>query len=102
MGKRIHCVSVRVSIDELATIDVRRGGMRRGAWLRVAALNSAPPSIPKLNQRAWVALARASANLNQISHKLNISGNENKIEIEEIKKALFEFRGVLIGANFDE
>ena len=97
---RKNKVSVFFSLDEIAQLDAIRGNMKRGACLRHAALNSLPPVIPPLNSKAWVALARASANLNQISHKLNFVGNE--IKIEEIKDALIEFRNLLIGANFDE
>lgn len=67
---------VRLTDGEMSDIDERRGGVRRAAWLRSAALESdvtasMPPRIPQANIDLWRDLARAHSNLNQLVHHLN-------------------------------
>lgn len=96
MGERSVKVSVFLSAEEAAELDRRRGGVRRPAYLRAAALAHLPPVIPELNREAWIHLARAAGNLNQIAHRLN-AGEE--ADIQEIRAALTDFRGALISAS---
>jgi hypothetical protein len=95
--KRGLCVSVRVNESELAQLDYRRGlvNMQRGEYLRVAAIDQLPPTIPEVNLLAWRELSRSAANLNQIAKHLNQGGD---LEIEDIKNELSAFRQFLIGA----
>lgn len=69
--RRDHCVSVRLNTKELARLDGRRDLFERGEWLRMAALDQLPPSIPVLNREAWVKLAHLAANLNQFQAAIN-------------------------------
>lgn len=46
---RTRCVSVRLTDVELASLDAKRGKMRRGEWMRVAALDKLPDTIPEAN-----------------------------------------------------
>lgn len=94
--KRSHCVSVRVNADELAALDAKRGPYLRGEWLRMAALDRLPPIVPEINREAWVNLARAAANLNQLSRYLNDGGDA---ETEEIRAELAAFRAALVGVQ---
>lgn len=97
MGIRQHCVSVRLSPDELAALDSARCGMRRGSYLRAAWLGKTlPRAIPPLNVEAWRALARAASNLNQIASTLNAG---EQLDIVEIRAALTVFRRSLLGAR---
>ena len=98
--KRGHTVSVRLNAAELAWLDSQRSAvqMQRGEYLRAAALNRLPPTIPELNREAWASLARTSANLNQIAHRLN-SGDA--LPLAEVSVALNEFRCDLIGVKID-
>lgn len=98
-AKREHCVSVRLNVAELTTLDERRGPFQRGEWLRMAALDKLPPTVPALNAQAWAELARASANLNQLAKAVNASG---KIERGGLRDQLNEFRAALLGAKLDE
>lgn len=103
--KRTHCVSVRVSYAELASIDARRGGQRRGAWMRSAAIGNLPPIVPELNREAWVKLARSAANLNQLMAHLNAASdaknNDLVHSIDAIRSLLTGFRNALLG-HFEE
>lgn len=97
--RRTHCVSVRLNDAELKKLDGVRGKFQRGEWLRMAALDELPPSIPEVNRDMWVKLARSAANLNQIAHHLNA---REAVEVEEIQAALAAFRMALLGVVVDE
>lgn len=96
MGTRQHCVSVRMSPDELARLDAARCGVRRGAYLRAAWLGRPlPRAIPDLNIEAWRALARSASNINQIAASLNAGDTAN---LADIRAELAAFRQSLLGA----
>ncbi|MBO4525133.1 MAG: plasmid mobilization relaxosome protein MobC [Bacteroidales bacterium] len=96
--KRGHTVSVRLNAAELAWLDQARAAvsMQRGEYLRAAALGKLPPTIPELNQTAWIALSRAAANLNQIAHRLNAG---ETLPLAEVQTELAAFRRDLIGVT---
>jgi hypothetical protein len=101
---RSHCVSVRLSDAELASLDAQRAPvrMRRGEYLRCASLHRLPPVLPAVNVAAWVALSKASGLLNQIAHRLHQAahGFESVTpDPDEIAGALAEFRRALICAG---
>ncbi|MFZ6686870.1 ATP-binding protein [Undibacterium sp. SXout11W] len=93
---RTNCVSVRLNDSELAMLEQKRGKLMRGEWLRMSALDHLPPTIPGLNQKAWVELSRAASNLNQIAANMN---RGDLIDIRLIQNELAEFRNKLVGAN---
>lgn len=97
--RRTHCVSVRLSAAELIHLDAKRGQYQRGEWLRMAALDKLPPTIPAINREAWTQLARSAANLNQIARHLNEGG---AVMLDELADELAEFRRALIGAREDD
>lgn len=95
MGNRNHCISVRVSADELARLDAERGHRPRGAYLRARwGQLPAPPIVPEVNRLAWQVLARSAANLNQLAaayHQGHIP------ELSAILQELAAFRSALLG-----
>ncbi len=95
--KRVHCVSVRVTFDELKQLDAQRSPVKmdRGEYLRAAGLHKLPESIPALNAAAWAQLARSAANLNQLVHHLNTVGLILD-EVPEIQAVLADFRARLL------
>lgn len=94
--RRTHCISIRLNDAELEEMNARNTtGLSKGRYGREAILNQLPPTIPPINIEAWTALARASANLNQIARYLNY---EQQVEINEIKNTLADFRNALIRA----
>lgn len=93
---RTNCVSVRLNDSELAMLEQKRGKLMRGEWLRMAALDHLPPTIPGLNQKAWIELARAASNLNQIAANLN---RDDLVDVQVIQNELVAFRNKLLGAN---
>lgn len=101
--RRGHNVSCRLNTDELARLDQLRRlvNMQRGEYLRAASLHLLPPTLPTVNVEAWALLARASSNLNQISHRLNLyEGGAGLLpHISELREILGEFRCELIGAK---
>lgn len=94
--KRQHCVSCRLSPDELTELDKRRGKKQRGAWLRDSALGRDSAFVPEFNRQAYQELARAASNLHHVAKNLNM---KNHVEINEIKSALADFRKSLIEAK---
>jgi len=95
---RTRRLNVYLTDCELAELERRskKAGIRPPAYLREAALNRLPRTIPELNQAAWVELARSAANLNQIAHRLNVG---EEVDLEEVREELAEFRMRLIGAS---
>lgn len=95
--KRTHVVSVRVNGSELSIIDARRGKVQRGTWLRHAAFqNETIQPVPELNRQAYIELARAAANLNQLAHRANAN---QVVDISDLTERLSSFRLALLGAE---
>ena len=101
--RRDHCVSVRLNSDELRWLDDSRSlvGMQRGEYLRAAAVNRLPPTIPPINREAWAALARVGANLNQYQTAINEgrASVHNPEVLDELRRILADVRLDLIGVN---
>ena len=96
--RRRHTISARLSDAELAQLDLARGeaGLRRGSYLRAAALGQLQPTVPAINREAWTALSRAAANLNQIARRSNAG---DLVELAEVRRALIAFREALLAAE---
>ena len=94
--KRNHTVSSRLNADELSRLDAQRGKFLRGEWMRMAALDQLPPSIPAINLDSYNELARVGANLNQLSKRANAT---DQLEISELSEILAELRHSLLGAR---
>lgn len=95
---RTHCVSVRLNKDELSILNSKRCGMKQGEWLRCAALDKLPPSVPEINKEKWLELSKSAANLNQIARSLHQLRGVNNEELDQIRKDLMGFRAALLGA----
>lgn len=90
----MHCVSARLSAVELGQLDAERGAYARGEYLRMAALGSLPPSVPAINERAWLDLAKVAGNLNQLAWYANETGG---VVIVELTDMLRDLRARLLG-----
>lgn len=103
--KRSHRITVFVRDKELDKLADRAGGTDIiPSFLRAAGLGQSAPRrlvVPLLNREAWADLARVSANLNQIAHRLHLAGlgAGTAPEIEEISQTLAEFRCRLLGQD---
>ena len=99
--KRGHCVSVRLNSRELALLDGKRGQFQRGEWLRIAALDQLPPTVPELNVRAWSELARLAVNLNQAQASINRGDCDNHhVELlDYLRDAVATLRRELVGVQ---
>lgn len=99
--KRGHCVSVRLNGRELAQLDAQRGRFQRGEWLRMAALDQLPPTVPAANVKAWAELARLAANLNQAQSSINRGDvAEHQVELlADIRAAVDALRRELVGVQ---
>lgn len=80
---RRHSVSCRLTDEEIAILDQRRGKVSRGEWLRLAALSAPPRIVPEVNKVAWADLSRAAGNLNQLMRAVN----EGRFKVDELPKA---------------
>lgn len=101
--KREHCVSVRLNDAELKQVDAGRVAhkMKRGEWLRCAAVHQLPTVVPAINREAWGKLARIAGNLNQYQRAIN-TGNANALPdgvLDELRGLLIEVRAGLIAVG---
>lgn len=100
--RRDHSVMVRLSVDELAEVDQRRGKFARGEWFRMTAFGAKAAAwtpragvvIPEINRVTWGKLSRSAANLNQIARHLN---EGEAVDVAAILAELASFRDGLIG-----
>jgi len=99
--RRGHCVSVRLNGRELAQLDTQRGQFQRGEWLRMAALDQLPPTVPEANVHAWAALARLAGNLNQAQATINRGDSDShQVELlEDLRAAVDTLRRELVGVK---
>ena len=91
---RRHCISVRLSPQENAELDRRRGAQQRGRFFRNIFLGRPEPKqIPEINRKAYIELARTASNLNQIARALN---RGDRMVFEKLIKELQEFRRAML------
>ncbi|MGE4696856.1 hypothetical protein [Yersinia enterocolitica] len=100
---RSFCVSVRLNIEELQILEVKRGSYKKGEWLRMASLQKIPPIIPAVNLNAWKALSDISQKLNRIATHIDGKSKESQLthtELFAVKRQLEELRCNLLRADF--
>lgn len=100
---RSYCVSVRLNIEELQILEVKRGSYKKGEWLRMASLQKIPPIIPAINLNAWKALSEISQKLNRIALHIDSKSKESQLthtELFAVKRQLEELRCNLLRADF--
>lgn len=91
---RSHCVSVRLDDAELAQMDAKRGNYRRGEWMRMAAFDSIPLSVPEANLDLSLSLAKllgAMGSLmqnNKLDHHKEFTMLEIRAEVVKLRKTL--------------
>jgi hypothetical protein len=85
---RTHHISSWFSDDELAELNLKRGKLSRGAFVRNASLDKKIASIPPLeNLKAWQHLSHTTSNLNQLTkhfNTLNITSPDDIISVDDI------------------
>lgn len=86
--QRIHCVSVRLTSDELALLQERRGTYKQGEWLRMAALDSLPKTVPEVNADLSLRLAKLLGALGSLMQN-------NKLD-EDKTKTLLDIRAEVV------
>ncbi|WP_145606013.1 hypothetical protein [Yersinia intermedia] len=100
---RSYCVSVRLNIEELQILEIKRGSYKKGEWLRMASLQKIPPTIPAINLNAWKALSEISQKLNRIATHIDGKSKESQLthtELFAVKRQLEEPRCNLLRADF--
>lgn len=100
-------VNVYLHPDEAALLDRARDrvGLGRSAYMRLAALNRLPPTIPEVNRRAWLELARLAGNLNQHQRAINEGRIDSSISAEDIaslRGVVDALRRELVGMSDDD
>ena len=101
---RTHCVSVRLNDEELKLLNTKRGTMKKGEWLRCAALDKLPPVIPEPNIKKWQELGKLANNINQIAHKLNTHHSVliDELQLNQIRQEITQLRAALLGVSNHE
>jgi len=100
---RSYCVSVRLNVEELQILEIKRGSYKKGEWLRMASLQKMPPIIPTINLKAWKALSEISQKLNRIATHIDSKSKESQLthtELFVVKRLLEELRYNLIQVDF--
>lgn len=77
-------------------MEAKRARMKPSSLVREKFFSSRLHYVPELNLEAWIKLAPAAANLNQIARYLNCG---MRLEICEVAKILAEFRIALVCAS---
>lgn len=93
---RTHRIGCGMNDAELEKLDRLRGGVSRGEYLRRAALDKAPRTIPEINRQTHADLGRALGNLATVATAMR--GGEY-IELQEVEKLVREVRNFLIGVK---
>ncbi|MHA3510248.1 hypothetical protein ACX1G9_02710 [Yersinia enterocolitica] len=96
---RSYCVSVRLNIEELQILEVKRGPYKKGEWLRMASLQKLPPVIPEINTEAWKAISDISQKLNRIATHIDSKSKDSQLthtELFAVKRQLEELRTNLL------
>ncbi|EAM6500233.1 hypothetical protein MXF07_26815 [Klebsiella pneumoniae] len=96
---RNYCVSVRLNIEELQLLNIKRGSYKKGEWLRMASLQRLPPAIPAINTKAWKALTEISQKLNRIAAHIDGKSKDSHLthtELFAVKRQLEELRTNLL------
>ncbi|EPS0739631.1 TPA: hypothetical protein PRX67_004893 [Escherichia coli] len=100
---RTYCISVRLNIEELQLLNLKRGSYKKGEWLRMASLQKLPPVIPTINTKAWKALTDISQKLNRIATHIDCKSKDSKLthtELFAVKRQLEELRHNLLRTDF--
>lgn len=104
-ARRDVTIGVRLAPSELAEVGRRAqaAGQTPATWLREAALSRRLPSppAPEANREQYAALARLSANFNQLAHQAN-GGGHVLVDDLLLRSAIVELRRLrmaLIGAD---
>lgn len=93
---RDYTLKVPLNRAEREFLDAVRGRYSRAETMRFLLQENPPKSVDPINQGAWIILATAVANINQMSLKLN-SGEVP--DLDKIKSELSDFRAALLGAK---
>ncbi len=96
---RNYCVSVRLNIEELQLLNIKRGSYKKGEWLRMDSLQRLPPAIPAINTKAWKALTEISQKLNRIAAHIDGKSKDSHLthtELFAVKRQLEELRTNLL------
>ncbi|HDZ0445337.1 TPA: hypothetical protein RRT01_005391 [Klebsiella pneumoniae] len=96
---RSYCVSVRLNVEELQLLNIKRGSYKKGEWLRMASLQRLPPAIPAINTKAWKALTEISQKLNRIAAHIDGKSKDSHLthtELFAVKRQLEELRTNLL------
>lgn len=96
---RSYCVSVRLNVEELQLLNIKRGPYKKGEWLRMASLQKLPPVIPAINTKTWIALTDISQKLNRIATHIDCKSKDSQLthtELFAVKRQLEELRRNLL------
>ncbi len=101
-------VKIRISTPQALAwkAEAKQLGESVSSLVRAAILGRAIKRVPEINQQAWIQLAAAAANLNQLAYNLNAAHQEGldallavaRDDATAILEILAQFRSSLLGA----
>lgn len=77
---RTRHLKIRLTENELETIENRAGAMTKSSFVRLCALDRVPITIPASNQKAVVELNKIGSNLNQLVRLAHLHSLDSDIE----------------------
>lgn len=100
-------VNVYLHPDEAAALDRARArvSLQRGPYMRLAALDRLPPTIPEVNREAWAELARLAGNLNQYQRAVNEGRIDSPMPLGDmaaLRDMVDALRRELVGMSNDD
>lgn len=95
---RKHCVSVRLDDAELAFLESKRGKLRRGEWLRMAALDNLPQPVPEANLDLSLSLSKLLGALGALMVDSKMDYQKTNILLD-IRAETVKLRKALEGKN---
>lgn len=99
MKKRTRAVTVRLSPEEMQTLDNLRGRTTRGRYVRTLLLSGGTTlQVPAVNQAWYAQTKNLGNNLNQLVRLLHMKPDLAQ-EAGQIRELLHDLRCHLIGAD---
>lgn len=99
MKKRTRAVTVRLSPEEMETLDNLRGRTTRGRYVRTLLLSGGTTlQVPAVNQGWYAETRNLGNNLNQLVRYLH-AHPDLATETEKIRELLHDLRCHIIGAD---
>ncbi|MBD8155774.1 hypothetical protein IFU23_23955 [Pantoea agglomerans] len=102
VSQRVHCVSVRLNNSELNKLNMLRGDISKGQWLRNASLQKLSTTVPPINISTWKTLCEINKKLITIALHIDSKNADSKLthtELFAVRRQIIKLRQNLLNAD---